>query len=108
MSGVRVGSRLDRLRDLERAVKVQIELEELASRRDRALFEIGAAYPAIDPAPATAPQSPERATTRLVRVPVEHVSGPVIREWARANRYDVPIRGRLDLLVVGAFAEAHQ
>lgn len=108
MSGVRQGDRLQRLRDLERQVKVQIELEELAARRDRALFDPCAAYPATDPAPATDidPQSQERTT--LVRVPIEAVASPVIREWARRNRYDVPIRGRLDLLVVGAFAEAHK
>ena len=61
---------------------------------------LGVAYPATDADELTTPQ--------LVRVPVVHVRGPAIRAWARQNRYDVPVRGRLDLFVVGAFVEAHQ
>jgi hypothetical protein len=107
MSGIQHGKRLDRLRDLERAVKVQIELEELAESRGRVRVDPCAAYPSTDTAPATAPhRSPERTT--VVRVPLEHVATPTIRKWARANRYDVAPQGPIERFVLGAFIEAHQ
>lgn len=108
VSGVQQGRRLDRLRELERAVRVQIELEEIAEARGRARHDPCAAYPATDPGPATDidPRSPDRTT--LVRVPVQHVAPPVMRAWGRANRYEVRDRGPLDDFVVGAFIEAHQ
>jgi hypothetical protein len=106
MAGVTMGRRLDRLRDLERAVKVQIELEELAESRGRAAVDPCAAYPTTDSVPATDDQP--RGRTSTVRVPLEHVSTPVMRAWARQNRYAVSARGPIDEFVVGAFIEAHQ
>lgn len=90
--------RLQKLLDLEKAVQAQIELAQIALERDRAR-QAGVAYPATDA---------DERPTQLVRVPINHVSAPAIRAWARQNRYDVPVRGRLDLFVVGAFVEAHQ
>lgn len=106
MSGVVVGTRLERLLELERAVKVQIELEALAAKRLRASVDPCAAYPATDSDPATDLQSPDR--TAIVRVPLEHVAVSTIREWARANRYDVGPRGPVHNFALGAFIEAHQ
>jgi hypothetical protein len=107
MAGVTMGRRLDRLRDLERAVKVQIELEELAESRGRAAADPCAAYPTTDSVPAPDEGQP-RGRTSIVRVPLEHVSTPVMRAWARQNRYAVSARGPIDDFIVGAFIEAHQ
>lgn len=106
MSGVRVGTRLQQLRELERAVKVQIEVEERNVLRGLAA-QAGSAYPSLDVGP-TAVAAPAENRAAIVRVPFGHVAGPAIRAWARAHRYDVTSRGRLDDLVIGAYVEAHQ
>lgn len=104
MSGVMVGTRLDHLLELERAVRVQIELERragtTATRR-----EVSETSPAL-PRQGSSPASP--AVTDSVVVPVRAVRVDVIRDWAATHGYTLTDRGRIPHVVLEEFAAAHR
>lgn len=96
MSGVRVGTRLDRLLDLRRQVDVNIELE----RRTGSTRVAQVTTPAL-PRPESSPES-------LVRVPLAAVRPALVRDWARTNGVKTPEHGTLPREVVAAYVQAHQ
>lgn len=102
MSGVRVGSRLDRLLDLRRQVDVNIELERRAGNRPTPGLVASEVTPALPR--QEAPPAP------LVRIDVRSVKVDVIRDWAVTNGYgaDVAARGRIPQLVLEEFEAAHR
>ena len=100
MSGVRAGSRLERLETLARRLDHEIAQE-------RRLLAVDDRHDPL-PAPVTAPQGAQERPGGLPDLP-DRIDTATIRQWAATEGHANPgSRGRLSRDVIDAFYAAHQ